>query len=392
MSAPRVTIAGGGLAAVRTAQTLRDLGHEGDITLLSAESEAPYDRPPLSKGHLAGDFPEESLRLLSADDHQRLGLDLRLGSEVAGLDPGRHLVRLADGSVVGYDRLVVATGARARMLPVLAGRPGAFSLRTADDSRRLRRVVAAGGPVAVVGGGFIGLEVAATARSRGCPVTVIEAAPAPLAGVVGADVASWLQGHHAERGVEFRCGTSVAAATDSPSGRERLVLTDGSTVDADAAIVGVGVVRDVAWLRRAGLETADGLVCDADGRTSVADVFGAGDIVCHRTATGTSAIGHWTAAGASARRTAHAVLGRQPPVEPEDGFFWSDQYALRLQFAGQTAPGDVFTVSSGSFADGVFRGRYGSGDRVTAVLAVNDPRGFLRERLALRNAQPAPAV
>lgn len=383
MSGLAVTVVGGGLAAVRTVQTLRDLGHEGGITMLSAESEAPYDRPPLSKGHLAGNIPDDHLRLLSTEDHRTL--DLRLDSKAVELDVERHLVRLAGGATAGYDRLVVATGARARMLPVLADRTGAFPLRTAADSRRLRRVVAAGGTVAVVGGGFIGLEVAATARTQGCAVTVIEAAPAPLVGAVGVDVASWLQHQHAERGVRFHCGTSVDTAMDSPTGGERLVLTDGSTVDADAVVVGVGVTRDVAWLARAGLEVADGLVCDVDGRTNVDDVFGAGDVVCH----GTRAIGHWTAAGASARRAAHAVLGLPPPTEPDDGFFWSDQYDLRLRFAGRTAPGDVFTMTSGTFDDSAFRGQYRSGGRVTAVLAVNDPRGFLRERLALRALVPA---
>lgn len=386
MTGPRVVVAGGGLAAVRTAQALRDLGHQGEIVLLSAESEPPYDRPPLSKRYLLGDLPPDALQLLPGSGCADLGVELRLDSEVVALDPEAHTVTSADGASVAYDRLVVATGARARTLPVLADRPGAFALRTAADSRRLAAVLARGGSVAVVGGGFIGLEVAASARTRGCPVTVVEAQPAPLLGAVGPEVAGWLQDRHATRGVAFRCGTTVVAATDAPGGGERLVLADGSTVDADAVVVGVGIARDVAWLAAAGLEVADGLVCDADGRASLPDVFGAGDVVCLRTADGLAPIGHWTAAGDSAHRAAHAVLDLERPPSPDDGFFWSDQHDLRLQAVGRITPDAELVLADGDLGADAFVAHYRRDGRTTAVLAVNHPRGFLRSRVALRRA------
>jgi 3-phenylpropionate/trans-cinnamate dioxygenase ferredoxin reductase component len=300
-------------------------------------------------------------------------------------------VTLADGSAVPYDRLVIATGARARTLPMLTGRPGVLALRTADDSRRLAGLLRDGGPVAVVGGGFIGLEVAAAARSRGCAVTVVEAQSAPLVGSVGAEVAAWLQAQHERRGVTFRCATTVTGVGDAPGGGQRLLLADGPAVDADAVVVGVGVVRDVDWLAAAGLEVNAGLVCDAAGRTNLPDVFGAGDIVCHRTERGTAPIGHWTAAGDSAHRAAHSVLGLEPPEVPDDGFFWSDQYDLRLQFTGRIADDAEFALVGGDLGSDSFVARYGDGGRTSGVLAVNNPRGFLRQRLALRKAQSATA-
>lgn len=386
MSGPRIVIVGGGLAAVRTAQALRDLGHSGAIVMLSAEAEAPYDRPPLSKNHLLGELPDDALRLLPESSYRDLDIELRLAGEAVALDAASHTVTLAGGETVSYDRLVLATGARARMLPVLADRPGAFPLRTAQDSRRLAPVIARRGSIVVVGGGFIGLEVAAAARTRGCSVTVVEAQQAPLIGAVGPDVATWLRARHAAHGVDVRCGTTVTEATGAPGGGEQLRLSDGSMLRADAVIVGVGVVRDVDWLAVAGLEVADGLICDVDGRTCLPEVFGAGDIVCHRTPDGPVAIGHWTAASTSARRVAHAVLGLNVPALPDDGFFWSDQYELRMQFTGQIRPDAEFALISGSFEDNKFVGHYRSAGRITGMFAVNDPRAFLKNRITLRKA------
>jgi len=385
MTAPRVVVAGGGLAAVRTVQALRDLGHGGEVVMLSAESELPYDRPPLSKDHLLGNLSPESLLLLPGSDYAKLGIELRLDSEVVALDAGTHTVTLADGTALPYDRLVVATGARARTLPVFAGRPRASPLRTAHDSRRLAAVIASGGPVAVVGGGFIGLEVAAAARTRGCAVTVIEAQAAPLIGAVGPEVAAWLREEHEDRKVAFRCGTTVTGAGDAPGGGERLALADGSTVDADAVVVGVGVARDTGWLAAAGLVVEGGLVCDVDGRTNLPDVFGAGDVVCRRTARGAVPIGHWTAAGDSALRAAYAVLGLDPPPPTDDGFFWSDQYDLHLRFTGRFEADAEFAVVEGGLDAGSFVAHYRSAGRTTGVLAVNNPRGFLRHRIAVRD-------
>ncbi|WP_250282824.1 MULTISPECIES: FAD-dependent oxidoreductase [unclassified Frankia] len=392
MSGPRIVIAGGGLAAVRTAQSVRDLGHRGEVRILSAETEAPYDRPPLSKEYLLGTLADDAIRLLGPSGYRSLGIGLELGRPAVALDTVAHTVTVADGTVVPYDRLVIATGARARPLGVVTGRAAASALRTAADARGLAAVLRDGRRIAVIGGGFIGLEVAATARARGCAVTVVEAQPAPLLGTVGPLVAGWLRSRHVAHGVEFRCGVTVTAAGAAPGGGERLGLADGSVVDADAVVVGVGVVRDVGWLAEAGLEVADGLVCDLAGRTGAPDVFGAGDVVCHRTEHGLAPVGHWTAAGNSARRVAHTLLGLPAPDLLDDGFFWSDQLGLRLQFAGRADAGSEFVVVAGDMATDSFAGHFRAEGRITGVFAVNSPRQFLRSRKELRVAHASTTV
>ncbi len=387
---PRVVVVGGGLGAVRTAQTVRDLGHTGELRILSAEDVAPYDRPPLSKGHLSGTIPDSALALLPPEKYTDLDIRLELGREVVGLDPDARTVATADGAEWSYDRLVVATGARARPLAVLADRPRAYPLRTMDDSQRLAAAVREGGRIVVVGGGFIGLEVAATARTAGCAVTVVEAESAPLVGAVGPAVATWLQARHEANGVRFHCGVCVTAAGGTPDGVEHLELSDGTRLDADAIVVGVGVVRDVGWLADAGLETADGLVCDEDGRTSRPDVFAVGDIACRRSADGHAPVAHWTAAGTSARRAAHALLGLEVPDLPDDAYFWSDQFGLKIQSAGVIGSGSELTVVEGDMSGDSFVAQFRRADATTGVVAVNDPRQFLRHRKALRQrAEPA---
>jgi 3-phenylpropionate/trans-cinnamate dioxygenase ferredoxin reductase subunit len=387
---PRVVIVGGGLGAVRTAQTVRDLGHRGEVRILSAESEIPYDRPPLSKNHLAGSLDDSALALLPQESYAALGIRLELDQQVVRIEPEDHTVVTADGTRVPYDRLVIATGAQPRSLGVLADRPGAFPLRTATDSRRLATTVRRGQPVAVVGGGFIGLEVAATARTAGCDVHVVEAQPAPLLGAVGPDIARWLRTRHEHHGVAFHCGVTVASAEGRPDGGERLHLSDGTSIDAAAVVVGVGVVRDTAWLAEAGLDVADGLVCDEHGGTNLADVFGVGDIVCRRTADGPAPVAHWTAAGTSARRAAHALLGLEVPDLPDDGFFWSDQYDLRLQCAGRIDRDSELAIVAGDMTDNSFVAQFRTDGRVTGVLAVNEVRRFLRHRRELRSTEEAP--
>lgn len=386
MTDHRIVIAGGGLAAIRTAQTLRNRGHAGEIRIFSAETEPPYDRPPLSKRYLLGEQPDETIRLLSTEAYAKQGLNLELDREVVALDPATRTVTLADDSTVTYDQFVIATGARARSLSVFEGSETAYNLRTASDSRRLATALRTKGRIAVVGGGFIGLEVAATARTCGNAVTVIEAEPAPLSNVVGAEIARWLQSRHEKEGVEFRCHTTVTAVEAANGGAERLRLSDGSALEVDTVIVGVGVTRDVAWLARAGLDVADGLLCDAAGRTNVPDVFGVGDIVCHRTDRGLLPIAHWTATVNSAGRTAHAMLGLEPPSQPEDGFFWSDQYDLGLQFAGRVDPCSEVAVVAGDLGSDSFVAQFRTDGSMTGVFASNSRREFLQQRKELRKS------
>lgn len=378
-----VLVVGGGLAAVRVARALRDRGFAGAIRLVSEEAEPPYDRPPLSKEFLLGDTDAIPVRLLDERGAAELDIELRLGRRAVALQPRRRRVRLADGEWLGYGALVVATGARARRMPALDRFGGVHYLRTADDARRLRRILARGPRVAVVGGGFIGLEVAAVARTRGCEVTVLEAAEAPLASVVGPDLGRIVQRTHEERGVAFRCGAAVGGARGA--GRvESLLLADGRSVPADVVVVGLGIEPNAEWLAPAGLALHRGIVCDADGRTSAAGVYVAGDVACRHLDGACARSEHWTAANEQALRVAAAITGRPETRAPADGsYFWSDQYESRLQFTGRAGPRASATIASGSVGDGSFVAHCHLHGELTAVFAMNDPRGFLQGRRAL---------
>lgn len=379
----KVVIVGGGLAAVRTAQALRALGHEGTIVMLSDEVEMPYDRPPLSKQVLLGTFPEEALRLLDEEECQRLGIDLRLGHRVVALDPDARMVRVDGHDDLVYDALVVATGSRPRRLDAVADAPDVHYVRTLDDARGLAGRLHEGARVVVVGAGFIGLEVASCARSLGADVTVVEAAPQPLRHALGSEIAAWLQEWHTERGVRFHCGVTVTASTPGSPGA-RLQLSDGRMLPADVVVVGVGVERDTTWLREAGLEVEGGLVCDEDGRTATPGVFGAGDVVYRVGPSSAALIGHWTAASGSAERVARALLGLESPSADDDAYFWSHQGDLRLQAVGRHRLDATTTVVSGELATGSFVAHYVLDGELVGVVAANSARTFLLSRKVLR--------
>jgi 3-phenylpropionate/trans-cinnamate dioxygenase ferredoxin reductase component len=375
-----VVIAGGGLGAVRTAEALRSAGFDGSIVVLSEESEAPYDRPPLSKNFLLGRASDEDIRLLRED----LDLDMRLGHRVTALDARARTVTVEGGEEISYDDLVIATGARPKRIPALEGRAGVHYLRTAEDSRAIRESLRPGARLGIVGAGFIGLEVASVATELGCEVTVIEAAPAPLALVLGTEIGGWIQEWHESHGVQFRCGSMLRGA----SGEERisaLELEDGSSVPVDVAVVGVGIAPNIEWLADSGLELHDGLVCDGNGCTSDPHVFGVGDVACVHVDEVCHPVGHWTAVGEQAMRAADAVLGSaEGPGAAPDGYFWSDQFDARLQFTGAVAAEPQVSLASGSVEERKFVALCEDGERLTAVFAMSNPREFVRNSMALR--------
>ncbi len=372
-----VLIVGGGLGAARTARALRDLGFSGRIRLVSEEHEPPYDRPPLSKEMLLGG--EVGIGLLSEPEAAALDIEILLGRRAVGLQPHRRRVRMADGDALGYDALVIATGARPRRLAGLEHGPNVHYLRSAGDSRRLRGALLALPRVAVVGGGFIGLEVAAAARTLGCEVTVVEAAPAPLAPVIGPELGRIVQRWHEEHGVAFRCGAAVRSARG-----DALALDDGSSAPAGVTVVGVGAQPCVEWLEPSGLRMHRGVVCDRDGRTSAAGVYAVGDAAC-RHEDGLCVAGeHWTAAAQQALRVAKAIVGSPDPGPAGDeSYFWSDQFGSRLQFAGTAGPETRVTIESGDVASRAFVAFCRAGQAVTGVFAMNSPGPFVRARLAL---------
>lgn len=381
--ADNVVVVGGGLAAVRTAQALRRLGFPGRITLFSEEEELPYDRPPLSKSFLRDPEDGGAIRLLGERAYGELGIAIELGRRAVGLDPRSRWVVLESGETVPYDAAVIATGARPRRLLALEGFSNVFTLRTAGDARRIAAELGEDVRVAVVGGGFIGLEVAATARSLGADVTVVEADAEPLSRVLGPELGAWVRAWHQEQGVGFRCGAAVSGA-EGKGGVRRLLLEGGGTVDADLVIVGIGIRRAVEWLAGSGVEVDGAVLCDGCGRTSVDWIYAVGDVASRRADGGAVASEHWTSATEQAVRAAGAMLGRPPAGPPRsETYFWSDQYGHRLQFAGEAAPDGRVTIQSGSMGGGSFVAVQRRAGRASAVFAVDAPREFVAARAAL---------
>lgn len=369
---PGVVVAGGGLAAQRCAETLRSRGYDGPIRIVCAEAEAPYDRPPLSKGILAGDVSGEEVRFRPADWYADNDVELILGRRATGLDPEARRLELDDGSHLDYGDLLIATGAAARPFPMLDGFENAFALRTLADARRLRAEARPGSHLAIVGAGFIGQEVASTARAQGVEVTIVEALDLPLANILGADVGRWLVEMHREEGVRVELSARLISAHGN--GRvEQLELAGGERIDCDAVVVGVGVSPAAEWLAGTGLE-ADGIRTDPSGRTALPHVYAAGDVSRpwdHRLGDH-ARTEHWDAAARQGVAVATAILGGDPRPAPLPSF-WSDQYGLRIQYAGHAPGADEIRID-GTPGDRDFSVLYHRDDRPVAALAVGRPR------------------
>lgn len=372
---------GASLAGLSAARSLRQRGYDGRLVVVGDEPHRPYDRPPLSKEFLAGTVGEADLAL--ERDHEDLGAEWLLGTRATGLDRTARTVRLADGREVRADGVVIATGAAARTLPGTEGLAGVHALRTLDDARALKDDLARGGRLVVIGGGFVGAEVASTAYALGLDVTVVEAAPTPLAGPLGESMGAVVSALHADHGVRLLCGVGVKGL----SGERQVaavLLEDGRSVPADTVVVGVGARPCVEWLEGSGIALDNGVKCGADGRTSVAGVVAVGDCAnwYDPYTGGHRRVEHWT--GALERPdTAVATLlahGAREPGAPRPPYFWSDQYGVRIQFVGHAAGADSVTVEEGSTDDRSFLAVYRRAGRQVAVLGMNQPRLFTRAR------------
>jgi 3-phenylpropionate/trans-cinnamate dioxygenase ferredoxin reductase component len=340
-----VLIIGGGLAAQRAAETLRARRHHGPVRVVCGESVAPYDRPPLSKELLAsGDGGDPSFR--PPGWYEQHDVELLLGRRAAALDVRARRVRLEDGAELDYDRLIVATGARPRRLPWLAGRPNVHVLRTLADAQALRTALVPGVRLAIVGAGFIGQEVAATARSRGAEVTLIEAMSAPLAHVLGPRLGGWFAELHRAEGVRVELDAKVAEALPAVAGApvRELRLEDGRTIAADVVLVAVGVAPDMRWLAGSPLE-GDGIPVDEGARTPVPNVYAAGDVARPVDPQSGARIRceHWEPAARLGVAAARSILGL-PPADAPPASFWSDQYGLRVQLVGEAAGADSVEI------------------------------------------------
>jgi NADPH-dependent 2,4-dienoyl-CoA reductase/sulfur reductase-like enzyme len=375
-------IAGGGLAAQRCAETLRRLGYEGPVRIVCAEAHRPYDRPPLSKEVLGEEQAEVAVESVSFRSQQWLderSIEVLEGASASALDAGEHRLALADGSSLDYEHLVIATGSRPRMLEPFARFSNVSVLRTIEDSLLLRGLLERGAHLAIIGAGFIGQEVAAAARKRGLGVTVVEAAPLPMHGLLGSEIGGWFAALHREEGVDLVLG-QTAAQIHGGDRVEAITLDDGRRIEADHVLVGVGVAPDVAWT---GIE-AGGVPVDAGGRSEWPDVYAAGDAAAfYDPFLGRHALsGHWESAGRQGAAVAHSITASEAP-RPALSSFWSDQYGMRIQYLGHAALADSVEID-GDLGARDFVALYVRSGEPVAALIVGRPRalGELRERLA----------
>ncbi|MGW0591998.1 NAD(P)/FAD-dependent oxidoreductase [Streptosporangium sp. NPDC002607] len=386
-----VLIIGGSIAGVRTAEGLRRLSFEGSITILEEGSDLPYDRPALSKQVLTGGGSDESVMLRSQADLDKARIELRRGCRGVGLDVDARTVRLADGAVIGYSDLVVATGSAPRRLPAAPARPGVHYLRTLRDARNLRDAIDAPARVVIVGAGFIGSEVAAAAAVRSASVTVVEPYAFPLSRVLGDLVGKRLARLHESKGVQLVLGRSVSDVGDDGAGGRRVVLDDGTTLDCDVVVVGIGAIPNTAWLAESGLDVADGVVCDEFCRASAPHVFAAGDVARWPNALYDEPmrIEHWTNAVEQAGVVAwNIVHPDNPRAYSPVPYVWSDQYGSRLQIVGRPrAEDEVRIVLDDAAGDGLVA-LYVRDGGLAGAFALNAPSQLLALRRSLAARTP----
>ena len=367
-------IAGGGLAAQRACETLRRQGYHGSLRVVCAESHLPYDRPPLSKGVLTGEHSDQSVQFRPGEWYADNKVDLLLGLSATHLWTGDRRVDLSDGTTLRYDKLLIATGSRPRALAMLAPYENVSELRTIDDARRLRQALRPGARLAVVGAGFIGMEVASTARKLGAEVAMIEAAACPLVGILGAQLGTWFAELHRYEGVDVIAGRTVVGVSGDRVVTS-LTLSDDRVIEIDHVVVGVGVQPEVEWLAGSGLANG-GVPVDVHGQTQADDVFAAGDAA----ATFDDRVGrhvpgsHWEAAGRQAVRAARVMLGLEPG-NVELSSFWTDQYGIRIQYLGNAQLADAVTID-GEPDDRNFTATFTNRAKPVAALLVDRTRSL----------------
>jgi 3-phenylpropionate/trans-cinnamate dioxygenase ferredoxin reductase subunit len=385
-------IIGAGQAGIKAAETLRTKGFDGSVTLIGAEPWHPYQRPPLSKAYLKGELSEDRLLLKAPGWIRDAGIDTHLGKHATRLDPSTRTIILDDGAEVAYDKVLIATGTHARRLPLNgADLPGVETLRGIDDTRRIAARLKQAHNVVIIGGGFIGMEVAAAVRAMGKAVSVIEAQERILARVVAPDVSAYLETLHSDHGVLLR----TAVGVDAIVGKDRVEsveLTDGSAIDADLVLIAAGAEPTIDLAFHAGLDLARGIIVDDACKTSVPDIYAAGDCTVFHSARYGRLIGLESVQNAcdQAKIAAASMLGERVAYDPVP-WFWSDQYDTKLQIAGLSSGYDrIETV--GSVAEGRFSIRYYAGGTLLAVDSINDPRGHMMARREIASQPPALAA
>ena len=367
-------IAGASLAGAKAAEALRAEGFGGPVILIGEEEERPYERPPLSKAYLLGKTGRETIYVHPPEWYAEHDVSLRLGVTVMGIDRAAHEVTLGDGSRVGYAKLLLATGSSPRRLAIPgADRDGVLYLRRVEDSDRIKEAFQAASRVAVIGAGWIGLETAAAARAASVEVTVLETAELPLLRVLGREVAQVFATLHLEHGVDLRCGVQVAEITGTGGRADGVRLTDGSHVQADAVIVGVGIAPRTQLAQGASLEVGNGIRVDAQLRSSDPDIYAAGDVASafHPLLGKHIRVEHWANALHQPQTAAGAMLGQDVAYDRVP-YFFTDQYDLGMEYSGYTEPdGYDEVVFRGDVARREFIAFWLAGGRVLAGMNVN---------------------
>lgn len=386
-----IVIVGGGLAAAKAAEALRDKDFDGHIVLFAAEEHLPYERPPLSKDYLAGKKALGDFTVANSAWYRDHRVELRLGTEVTGIDTGAHTVSLPDGDTVHYDKLLLATGSRSRKPPIPgADSAGVHYLRSIDDAEALKSTLKDGVSLAVVGAGWIGLEVAANAREQGAAVTVVETADTPLQAALGRELGEVFANLHREHGVDLRLSTTADEVTSAGGTATGLKLNDGSTVDADHVLIAVGAAPNIALAEAAGLTIADGGVqVDSSLRTSDPDIYAVGDIAAadHPLLGARIRTEHWANALKQPAVAADAMLGR-PAEYAELPYFFTDQYDLGMEYVGH-APDYARVAYRGDVGAREFTAFWFDGDsRVIAGMNVNIWEGLDDIKALIRSREP----
>ena len=391
----RVVIVGASLAGLRAAESLRTHGFDGEIAVVGKETRHLYDRPPLSKKFLAGEWDADRIRLRKPEEIVALRVDWHHGTTATHLDIENEVL-LTDTGDFTYDACIIATGGAVRRLPNQPNHTGIHVLRTINDAEALRDDLAPDKHLVVIGAGFIGLEAAATARAKGCTVTVLEGLPAPLIRGLGESMGRTVARVHHDNGVEIRCNVRVEEILGGPAvSGVRIVNEHGvpEVVDADVVLVGIGVAPATDWLGDSGLTINDGIVCD-ENLQCAPGVFAAGDVARWPNALfadiePTMRVEHWTTAseqGAHAATNVIAHLNGQP-LTPYSAvpFFWSDQFTSRIQFLGRGTNADDVRVVAGNPDEGKFAAAYFGNDRLIAVLGVSLPKAVMPARKLLQD-------
>ena len=369
MAAQAFVIVGAGLAGAKAAEALRGSGFDGPLSLIGAEEHLPYERPPLSKEYLAGKADRDTVFVHDMTWYRQQGIDLRLGSPVTAIDRAARQVRLADGARLPFGKLLLTTGARPRQL---AGATGVHYLRTLDDSDRLKEILANGSRLAVIGGGWIGLEIAAAARQAGLQVTVVESLELPLLRVLGREMAQVFADLHRSRGVNLRLGVRIDEVISTGSTATGVRLADGTRIGADAVVAGIGATPSTELAEQAGLETGDGIVTSAALRTSDPDIFAAGDVACafHPLFGHHVRVEHWANALKQPAVAAAAMLDEDTRYE-ELPYFYTNQYDLGMEYLGHVDGGYDQIVVRGDLEAREFIAFWLKDGRVRAGMNVN---------------------